>query len=69
MVLESEKAILTNHVVSQPIIWATDTLFFLNLQIRKTTASQIYEMLITYSDIADPDIVEEVMTILSDTNW
>ncbi|XP_077183678.1 tubulin-specific chaperone D isoform X2 [Paroedura picta] len=37
--------------------------------IRKTTAGQIYEMLITYSDIADPDIIEEVMTILSDTNW
>ncbi|XP_060109373.1 tubulin-specific chaperone D [Heteronotia binoei] len=37
--------------------------------IRKTAASQIYEMLITYSDIADPDIIEEVMTILSDTNW
>uniref|UniRef100_A0ACB8EK59 Uncharacterized protein n=1 Tax=Sphaerodactylus townsendi TaxID=933632 RepID=A0ACB8EK59_9SAUR len=37
--------------------------------IRKTTASQIYEMLITYSDIIDPDITEEVMTILSDTNW
>ncbi|XP_054834782.1 tubulin-specific chaperone D [Eublepharis macularius] len=37
--------------------------------IRKTTASQIYEMLITYSDIADPEIIEEVMTILSDTNW
>ncbi|KAJ6660421.1 hypothetical protein lerEdw1_017845, partial [Lerista edwardsae] len=37
--------------------------------IRQTTASQIYEMLITYSDIANPDVIEEVMTILSDTNW
>ncbi|XP_061472447.1 tubulin-specific chaperone D isoform X2 [Rhineura floridana] len=37
--------------------------------IRTTTASQIYEMLITYSDIAEPDIIEEVMAILSDTNW
>ncbi|XP_064378527.1 tubulin-specific chaperone D [Dromaius novaehollandiae] len=37
--------------------------------IRKTTASQVYEMLITYSDVVDPAIVDEVMTILSDTNW
>ncbi|XP_063148743.1 tubulin-specific chaperone D [Candoia aspera] len=37
--------------------------------IRKTTASQVYEMLITYSDIAEPDVIENVMTILSDTNW
>uniref|UniRef100_A0A674K4Y5 Tubulin-specific chaperone D n=1 Tax=Terrapene triunguis TaxID=2587831 RepID=A0A674K4Y5_9SAUR len=37
--------------------------------IRKTTASQAYEMLITYSDIVDPDILDEVMTVLSDTNW
>uniref|UniRef100_A0A8D0L4C6 Tubulin-specific chaperone D n=1 Tax=Sphenodon punctatus TaxID=8508 RepID=A0A8D0L4C6_SPHPU len=37
--------------------------------IRKTTASQVYEMLITYSDVVDPDILDDVMTILSDTNW
>ncbi|KAM3846755.1 tubulin-specific chaperone D isoform 1-T1 [Vipera latastei] len=37
--------------------------------IRKTTASQVYEMLITYSDIAEPDVLENAMTILSDTNW
>uniref|UniRef100_A0A8C3T034 Tubulin-specific chaperone D n=1 Tax=Chelydra serpentina TaxID=8475 RepID=A0A8C3T034_CHESE len=37
--------------------------------IRKTTASQVYEMLITYSDIVDPDILDVVMTVLSDTNW
>uniref|UniRef100_A0A8C0GPV4 Tubulin-specific chaperone D n=1 Tax=Chelonoidis abingdonii TaxID=106734 RepID=A0A8C0GPV4_CHEAB len=40
----------------------------LNLE-RKTTASQVYEMLITYSDIVDPDILDEVMTVLSDTDW
>uniref|UniRef100_A0A670K5Z3 Tubulin-specific chaperone D n=1 Tax=Podarcis muralis TaxID=64176 RepID=A0A670K5Z3_PODMU len=42
---------------------------FFYLQIRKATASNVYEMLITYSDIAEPDIIEEVMTILSDTDW
>lgn len=26
-------------------------------------------MLITYSDIAEPDVLENAMTILSDTNW
>ncbi|XP_010221654.1 PREDICTED: tubulin-specific chaperone D-like [Tinamus guttatus] len=37
--------------------------------VRKTTASQIYEMLITYSDVVDPALMDEVLTILSDTNW
>ncbi|NXX93130.1 TBCD protein, partial [Centropus bengalensis] len=37
--------------------------------VRKTTASQVYEMLITYSDVADPAVMDEAMTILSDTNW
>uniref|UniRef100_A0A8V5HF58 Tubulin-specific chaperone D n=1 Tax=Melopsittacus undulatus TaxID=13146 RepID=A0A8V5HF58_MELUD len=37
--------------------------------IRKTTASQVYEMLITYSDVLDPAIMDSVLTILSDTNW
>ncbi|XP_039246286.1 tubulin-specific chaperone D isoform X2 [Pipra filicauda] len=37
--------------------------------IRKTTASQVYEMLITYGDVVDPAIMDEVMAILSDTNW
>ncbi|NWS87721.1 TBCD protein, partial [Toxostoma redivivum] len=37
--------------------------------IRKTTASQVYEMLLTYSDVGDAAIVEQAMAILSDTNW
>ncbi|NXS06431.1 TBCD protein, partial [Neodrepanis coruscans] len=37
--------------------------------IRKTTASQVYEMLLTYGDVVDPDTLEEAMAILSDTNW
>ncbi|XP_015501098.1 tubulin-specific chaperone D [Parus major] len=37
--------------------------------IRKTTASQVYEMLLTYSDVVEPTIVEQAMGILSDTNW
>ncbi|NWZ82234.1 TBCD protein, partial [Poecile atricapillus] len=37
--------------------------------IRKTTASQLYEMLLTYSDVVEPAIVEQAMGILSDTNW
>uniref|UniRef100_A0A8C3XB98 Tubulin-specific chaperone D n=1 Tax=Cyanoderma ruficeps TaxID=181631 RepID=A0A8C3XB98_9PASS len=39
------------------------------LQIRKTTASQVYEMLLTYSDVVDPAVMEQAMAILSDTNW
>ncbi|NXE95430.1 TBCD protein, partial [Menura novaehollandiae] len=37
--------------------------------IRKTTASQVYEMLITYGDVVDPAIMDQAMAILSDTNW
>uniref|UniRef100_A0A8C7XF82 Tubulin-specific chaperone D n=1 Tax=Oryzias sinensis TaxID=183150 RepID=A0A8C7XF82_9TELE len=37
--------------------------------IRKTTANQMYEMLLTYDDIIDAEILEDVMTCLSDTNW
>ncbi|XP_054462818.1 tubulin-specific chaperone D [Anoplopoma fimbria] len=37
--------------------------------IRKTTASQMYEMLLTYDDVIDPEVLEDVMTLLSDTNW
>uniref|UniRef100_A0A8C9TR85 Tubulin-specific chaperone D n=1 Tax=Scleropages formosus TaxID=113540 RepID=A0A8C9TR85_SCLFO len=37
--------------------------------IRKTTASQVYEMLLMYDDVIDPAVMDEVMTELSDTNW
>ncbi|XP_076122630.1 tubulin-specific chaperone D [Alosa pseudoharengus] len=37
--------------------------------IRKTTASQVYEMLLTYDDAVDPEVLDDVMTLLSDTNW
>ncbi|KAM8945698.1 tubulin-specific chaperone D [Pelodytes ibericus] len=37
--------------------------------IRKTTASQFYEMLLTYDDVIDPEILDDVMSVLSDTNW
>ncbi|KAM9745954.1 tubulin-specific chaperone D isoform 2-T2 [Menidia menidia] len=37
--------------------------------IRKTTASQMYEMLLTYEDVIDPEVLDDVMTLLSDTNW
>ncbi|XP_075941982.1 tubulin-specific chaperone D isoform X1 [Anarhichas minor] len=37
--------------------------------IRKTTASQMYEMLLTYDDVIEPEVLDDVMTLLSDTNW
>ena len=39
------------------------------LQVRKTTASQMYEMILTYDDVADAEVLDDVMTVLSDTNW
>uniref|UniRef100_A0A672ITQ4 Tubulin-specific chaperone D n=1 Tax=Salarias fasciatus TaxID=181472 RepID=A0A672ITQ4_SALFA len=38
-------------------------------QVRKTAASEMYEMFLTYDDVADPDVLEDVMASLSDTNW
>nr|XP_020023720.1 tubulin-specific chaperone D-like isoform X2 [Castor canadensis] len=37
--------------------------------IRKAAASQVYEMVLTYSDMVDADVLEEVMAVLSDTAW
>ncbi|XP_061567171.1 tubulin-specific chaperone D [Cololabis saira] len=37
--------------------------------IRKSTASQMYEMLAIYDDVVDPEVYDDVMTLLSDTNW
>uniref|UniRef100_A0AAR2J165 Tubulin-specific chaperone D n=1 Tax=Pygocentrus nattereri TaxID=42514 RepID=A0AAR2J165_PYGNA len=37
--------------------------------IRKATASQVYEMLLTYDDVIDAAVLDDVMTVLSDTNW
>uniref|UniRef100_A0A665UT82 Tubulin-specific chaperone D n=1 Tax=Echeneis naucrates TaxID=173247 RepID=A0A665UT82_ECHNA len=36
--------------------------------IRKTTASHMYEMLLTYDDVINPEVLDDVMTLLSDTN-
>ncbi|XP_037544964.1 tubulin-specific chaperone D [Nematolebias whitei] len=37
--------------------------------IRKNTSIQMYEMLLTYDDVIDPEVLDDVMTLLSDTNW
>ncbi|KFO35749.1 Tubulin-specific chaperone D [Fukomys damarensis] len=37
--------------------------------IRKTTASQVYEMVLTYSGVVSADTLDEVMAVLSDTVW
>ncbi|XP_034075522.1 tubulin-specific chaperone D [Gymnodraco acuticeps] len=37
--------------------------------IRKTTAGQMYEMLLTYDDVIDPEVLDDVLTLLSDANW
>ncbi|XP_068120196.1 tubulin-specific chaperone D-like [Hyperolius riggenbachi] len=37
--------------------------------VRKSTASELYEMFITYDDIVDPEVLDEVMAVISDTSW
>lgn len=39
------------------------------VQIRKTTASQLYEMVLTYSDAVDADVLDEVVAVLGGTAW
>lgn len=29
----------------------------------------MYEMLLTYDDVGDPEVLDDAMTLLSDTNW
>uniref|UniRef100_A0A3Q3D9M6 Tubulin-specific chaperone D n=1 Tax=Hippocampus comes TaxID=109280 RepID=A0A3Q3D9M6_HIPCM len=36
--------------------------------IRTTTASLMYEMLLTYDDVVDPEALDDIMNLLSDTN-
>uniref|UniRef100_A0A8C9YCU9 Tubulin-specific chaperone D n=1 Tax=Sander lucioperca TaxID=283035 RepID=A0A8C9YCU9_SANLU len=44
-------------------------LMLLSGQSFTTTASQMYEMLLTYDDVINPEMLDDVMTLLSDTNW
>ena len=47
-------------------------LHFLTLiffQIRKTAANKLYETIVTYDEIVDEDNLDEVMNLLSDTQW
>ncbi|XP_068615676.1 tubulin-specific chaperone D-like [Brachionichthys hirsutus] len=37
--------------------------------IRKSTASQLYETLMTYDDVINVDVLDDVMTLLNDTDW
>lgn len=39
-----------------------------SLQIRKLTASEMYNTLLTY-DVLDLEVVEEVLILLSETDW
>lgn len=29
----------------------------------------MYETMLTYDDVADAEVLDDVMTVLSDTNW
>ncbi|XP_013361458.1 PREDICTED: tubulin-specific chaperone D isoform X2 [Chinchilla lanigera] len=37
--------------------------------IRKSTASQVYEMVLTYSNVLSASVLDEVVAVLSDTAW
>ncbi|XP_049600639.1 tubulin-specific chaperone D isoform X2 [Syngnathus scovelli] len=37
--------------------------------VRTTTARLMYEMLLTYDDVVVPDVLDDVMNLLSDTDW
>lgn len=37
--------------------------------VRRTTASQLYEVILTYDDLCQPDEMDTVITTLSDTEW
>ncbi|XP_068193131.1 tubulin-specific chaperone D [Antennarius striatus] len=37
--------------------------------VRRNTASKLYETLMTYSDVVNADVLDDVMTLLYDTKW
>ena len=39
------------------------------LQVRKTTADQLYITMVTYDDIIDEEVSDDVISILSNTTW
>ncbi|KAK7112957.1 hypothetical protein V1264_012329 [Littorina saxatilis] len=38
-------------------------------RIRKTTANKVYEAVLTYDEVAPPESLDEILTILSETKW
>ena len=38
-------------------------------QVRKTTANKLYEAALTYDEIAPPESLDEILTLLSETKW
>lgn len=55
-------------VLEKPGLTPSGRIAHLLLQIRKLTASQMYKTLLTY-DVLEPEVMEEVVTLLSDTDW
>ena len=39
------------------------------LKVRKTTANKLYEAVLTYDEVAPPESLDEILTILSETKW
>lgn len=59
---------LSHTVLGGPVVSPT-THMLCPVQIRKTTASQVYEMALTYSDVVGADVLDEVMAVLGGTAW
>ena len=55
----------TIHTLSWRLLYVIISLF----QVRKTTADQFYVTLVTYDDIIEVDVSDEVIGILSETAW
>ena len=39
------------------------------MQVRKTTASKLYEAIVSYDVVIEDDKMEEVVNVLSETQW
>ena len=54
-------------LVYKHFLYKQRTMIF--LQIRKTTANKLYEVLVIYDDVAPEENLDEIMTILSESLW
>ena len=52
------------------MLWDDDDILLgMVAQVRKTTSNKLYEAVLTYDEVAPPESLEEILSLLSETKW